>query len=91
MLKRIKDEEIIRALYGFSIEGYQGDLITERDKIIAQAQLEADQRDTEAMVREIFEEIAYKAIHTHGKGDSTLTISYPKLEAIKQKGGVRNE
>ena len=35
---KLTDEEIVRAIHGFSIQGYQGDLVTERDRKIAEAQ-----------------------------------------------------
>ena len=35
---KLTDEEIVRAIHGFSIQGYQGDLITERDRRIVKAQ-----------------------------------------------------
>lgn len=95
MLKRISEKEIIdtyikRYLQHINLKNRQS--TAETSLLVANgilkagvtAQLEADQKELEIIVHKIYEGIAYKATHAHGKGDSTLTISYPRLQALKE-------
>ena len=80
MLKRIGDKEIINS---YRKSGLLRQIFGWRR--IAQAQLEADQKDTEAMVQDIFGKIE------RGMERERCPKLWLIVQALKLKWGVRNE